>query len=241
MNIIKQSEKPNWIWFNGNIWRHCTSEFFEPSYWHRQHAVVGQANGRGQVVFFQYLERQFVLRHYCRGGLMGQLVSRDHYLYLGKALSRCWQEFELLSRLQQMNLPAPVPVAAQLVRDGLFYRADLITQRIEQAQDLSQLLMHQRLSSAIWAKVGATIRLFHEAGVDHSDLNIHNIMLDADEKVWIIDLDKSRIRKPALKWQQANLDRLYRSLEKERQQLPHWYWLKSDWLLLVQGYRGMLQ
>ncbi|MFM2481331.1 3-deoxy-D-manno-octulosonic acid kinase [Celerinatantimonas sp. YJH-8] len=237
MKIIKNTEPHSCIWFDGDLWSECPSQFFDPSYWRQQRAVVGQAQGRGQAVFFQHAESQYVLRHYRRGGMVGN-ISHDRYLYLGAAQSRCWQEFHLLSEIVKRGLPAPVPVAARLVRDGLFYRADLITQRIRHAQDLSELLVTQRLSVEIWQQVGFVIRQFHKAGVDHSDLNIHNIMLDREGKIWIIDLDKSRLRKKTGHWAKANLERLYRSLEKEQQRMAHWYWLKSDWQALLQGYLG---
>lgn len=238
MNIIKQAEKNCRIWFDGDIWEHCPEEFFEPRYWQNQHAIIGQAKGRGQVVFFSHQDQSFVLRHYRRGGLVGRVISEDRYLFTGKKRTRPWREFSLLGQINELGLPAPKPVAIRLIKEGLLYRADLITQLIPNSNDLSRLLVRQRLSSEIWLQVGRVIRQFHDAGVDHSDLNIHNIMLDEEEKIWIIDLDKSRIRKPAASWQRANLERLYRSLEKERQQLPHWYWLKSDWALLKQGYQG---
>lgn len=240
MKIIKNIEQDNYIWFDQDIWKECPAEFFSPSYWKQQHAVVGQAKGRGQAVFFQYQDQQYVLRHYRRGGMVGN-ISQDRYFYLGRHRSRCWQEFHLLSEIVKRGLPAPVPIAARMVRDGLFYQADLITLRIPHARDLSQLLVKQRLSVDVWQQVGYVIREFHDAGVDHSDLNIHNIMLDKDGQVWIIDLDKSHLRKKNGRWAKANLERLYRSLEKEQQRMDHWYWLKSDWQALLQGYLGNVE
>ena len=236
MNIVKQVTQRTHIWFDADIWADCPEEFFDPHYWKQQHAIVGTASGRGETVFFQHQEQQFVLRHYRRGGMVGK-VSNDRYFYLGASMSRCYREFQLLGLIQQQGLPAPRPVAIRLVRDGLWYRADLITQRIEKAQDLSQLLARQRLPVSVWEQVGQVIRRFHDAGIEHIDLNIHNIMLDAEQRVWLIDFDKGRQRRPNYYWSKANLDRLLRSLEKERQRMPHWYWLNSDWLALLQGYR----
>lgn len=48
----------------------------------------------------------------------------------------------------------------------------------------------------------------------HADLNAWNILLDAHADVWLIDFDRGRLRPPAVSWQQANLARLRRSLEK---------------------------
>lgn len=240
MKIIKHKEDDNLIWFDKETWDNCPNDFFEPEFWQRQHAIVGRSHGRGEVIFFTHHEQSFVLRHYCRGGVIGNWISRDKYLFCGTAFSRCVQEFQLLNRLVEKGLPTSRPAAIRLQRTGLIYSADLITHQIPQALDLSQLLIRQRLSSRIWKKVGAVIRQFHDAGLDHSDLNIHNILLDEQEQVWLIDVDKSRLRKPVRKWQMRNMERLYRSLEKERQRLPNWYWLKSDWVLLVKGYEGHL-
>lgn len=237
MKIIKQIEQNRCIWFDRDCWEQCPDDFFSPFYWKQQHAVVGQAKGRGQALFFQHQNQSYVLRHYHRGGMVGKL-SHDRFLYLGKRLSRCRQEFMLLCELVRLGLPGPIPVAARMVREGLFYRADLITKRIPKARDLSELLVKQRLSVDVWREVGRVIRRFHDAGIDHSDLNIHNIMLDHQEQVWVIDLDKSHRRSKG-KWQQDNLERLLRSLNKERQRMPHWYWLDSDWQILMQGYQGL--
>ena len=54
---------------------------------------------------------------------------------------------------------------------------------------------------------------FHRAGLDHADLNAHNILLDAAGNPWLIDFDRSRRRADG-SWRQSNLDRLARSLAK---------------------------
>ena len=61
----------------------------------------------------------------------------------------------------------------------------------------------------------------------NADLNIHNILLDEDEKVWIIDFDKC-YQQSGEKWKQSNLARLKRSFEKEvgKRQIK---WSQSDW------------
>jgi 3-deoxy-D-manno-octulosonic acid kinase len=61
--------------------------------------------------------------------------------------------------------------------------------------------------------VGALIARFHAAGVDHADLNAHNILV-ADGKLWLIDFDGGEIRGTGTAWKLANLARLKRSLLK---------------------------
>ena len=52
--------------------------------------------------------------------------------------TRSFAEWYLTYHLHRAGLPVPAPIAARYVRHGLFYRADLITQRIENSESLAQ-------------------------------------------------------------------------------------------------------
>ena len=69
---------------------------------------------------------------------------------------------------------------------------------------------------AVWEAVGQLVAQFHRAGLDHADLNAHNILFDGRGRGWFIDFDQSRLRIPATAWREANLARLHRSLRKLR-------------------------
>src|SRR5690606_11034292 len=56
----------------------------------------------------------------------------------------------------------------------------------------------------------------HRAGLDHADLNAHNLMFDQRGRGWVIDLDRGRLRIPDTRWRERNLQRLRRSLLKLR-------------------------
>ena len=62
-------------------------------------------------------------------------------------------------------------------------------------------------------RVGQTIRRFHDVGLDHVDLNARNLLVGPQGEVFMIDLDRCRLRAPG-RWQAGNLARLERSLEK---------------------------
>lgn len=62
-------------------------------------------------------------------------------------------------------------------------------------------------------EVGALVARFHRAGIWHADLNAHNVLVTPDG-LYLIDFDRGRLRTPATAWQQANLQRLRRSLLK---------------------------
>ena len=58
------------------------------------------------------------------------------------------------------------------------------------------------------------IARIHRAGLDHADLNAHNLLFEDSGRGWVIDLDRSQLRIPATPWREANLARLQRSLLK---------------------------
>ena len=45
-----------------------------------------------------------------------------------------------------------------------------------------------------WRAIGAAIARLHRGGVDHADLNAHNILLDGRGAVSVIDFDRGRVR-----------------------------------------------
>ena len=189
------------------------ARWFDPAHWAALGRSSGMAGGRGGVMVVETPLGSCVLRHYRRGGIMARL-SRDRYLWTGLARTRAMREFSLLADLSGAGLPVPVPVAARIVRDGLRYRADLLTRRIDDSRTLAALLAERAAGSAVAERIGAMLARFHAAGVWHADLNAHNILVDGAGGVWLIDFDRCRRRAPARAWREANLARLRRSLEK---------------------------
>lgn len=210
-------------------------EYFSPAYWEANNAIVGVAGGRGQTLFLRNGRVQWVLRHYRRGGLIGRFIQ-DTYWRGSVRRTRAMREWRLLQKLQQQQLPAPAPVAARVKNRGLIYRADLITERIEQARPLSEWLTERELPINAWRFIGSTIRRFHRAGIYHADLNAHNILLTPAGKTYLIDFDRGRKRRPAKRWQQANLQRLLRSLNKLQSQYDIFYFRLEHWQALQDGY-----
>lgn len=187
-------------------------DWFVPEYWRERNALRIQSGGRGGVAIITTPIGECVLRHYRRGGLVATLLG-DHYLWLGAERSRPFEEFRLLADINRLGLPAPAVVAARYCRRGMFYTADLITRRIADAQTLAECLKTGALTVALAQRVGAVIARFHKEGVWHADLNAHNVLVSPGG-IYLIDFDRSRLREPANDWQQANLQRLRRSLVK---------------------------
>jgi len=213
----------------------ATASWFEPAFWQERGEIEGEARGRGAVQFIKTGEKAFVLRHYRRGGLFAQL-AKDRYVWRGEAETRAWREWQLLYHLHRAGLPVPTPVAARYRRQGLTYSADLITERLTDSESLASLLRKRGIPILGWITIGRCIRMFHNLGVCHADLNAHNILLVADDLVYLVDFDRGRLRRPGL-WCDENLVRLRRSLEKVTYKLPPEHFSEADWHGLLDGYR----
>lgn len=171
-----------------------SGDIFDPDWLAAAGLLVGKALGRGEAYFFEHEESQWVLRHYRRGGLISKLFS-DHYLGVNPAHSRSWREWRLLAALYAQGLSVPRPVAASVVSRFGMYQADLITERLADTRTLADLLIQAPLSEASWLAVGCCVRRFHEGNVFHADLNANNILLDKQGQVFLIDFDRSCIKR----------------------------------------------
>lgn len=218
------------IWYDEAIMTDPTPSWFDATFWQSQNRVVGSALGRGTTWFVQLDGMQAALRHYRRGGLFAKLVS-DDYWFSGWEQTRCAQELRVLETLIEAGVNVPRPVAAQAVKGRFTYRADLLCERIPNARDLVAILQDQRLEAEMYRKIGDEIRKMHQAQVNHTDLNIHNILIDDKQQVWLIDFDKCH-QQAGDEWKQGNWARLKRSFEKElKKRQIHWSADEFEYLL----------
>lgn len=186
---------------------------FSASYWRERGLVVGEAPGRGSSLFLQASDAtQWVLRPYRRGGLIAKL-SAARYLWLGAERTRAFRELRLTALLFEQGLPVPRPVACCVTRYGATYEAALLTVRIPGAKAMATLLSNNMADRSLLKRIGAMIQRFHQAGLDHVDLNARNILVDSAGTPWLIDLDRCRLR-PDGKWTSRNLARLASSVAK---------------------------
>jgi len=213
-----------------------SAERFAPEGWPHAEILSGplRSGGRGNTMFVGNIPRQFVLRHYRRGGLVGHLI-RDSYMFSGEDLTRPFMEWRLLNKLATNNMNVPRPAAARFIRRGTFYTADIITVRIPDVVSLSEYIAIEDRSEEFWQSVGAAIWTFHEAGVYHADMNAYNVQVDKDGDIWMLDFDKGALRPPG-SWQQETLSRLHRSLEKVFGLDSKLYFCKANWEQLLEGY-----
>ncbi|TEW56619.1 3-deoxy-D-manno-octulosonic acid kinase [Psychromonas sp. RZ22] len=235
--MVKVSQKNKvYIIYDDDLLGVEAENSFSVHYWQQKNSIIGSAQGRGTTWFIQLDKLQAALRHYRRGGLFGKLIS-DTYLFTGYQNTRSIAEFHLLAHLQKKGVNVPAPIAAKVQRNGLFYQADLLSEKIPNATDLVDILQIRELSQPEYFHIGQEVKKLHQAQVNHTDLNIHNILLDSHGKVWIIDFDKC-YQQVGDNWKGNNLQRLLRSFRKELKKRDI-HWSEADWLLLMAGYNNI--
>ncbi|OOF36916.1 3-deoxy-D-manno-octulosonic acid kinase [Rodentibacter heidelbergensis] len=215
--------------------------FFDPSFWQAQQRILGLAKGRGTTYFLatqDWFGVNCALRHYYRGGLWGKF-NKDRYIFSTLSQTRSFAEFSLLQRLYEAGLPVPKPIGARIQKGkiGVCYQADILTEKIENAQDLTALLQSQSLSDETWQQIGGLIRQLHDLQICHTDLNAHNILVQNTEqaqKCWLLDFDKCG-EKSGDFWKAENLNRLHRSFMKETERMKIQF-TEQNWTELMFGY-----
>lgn len=220
----------------GNLQQSAAESLFDPNYWSVRRELMPVSGGRGSAWFVGPATQAWVLRHYRRGGFIARL-SQDKYWWSGEDRVRAFAEWRLLDYLAQRGLCVPKPVAAFYRRAGMTYQCDLITQRIMDAQSLSAALARSPIPESTWRAIGSAIAGLHCHGVDHADLNAHNILLDGGQGISVIDFDRGRLRAPG-RWTSRNLRRLHRSLAKISMSLPPDRFTPAEWQQLLAGYEA---
>jgi 3-deoxy-D-manno-octulosonic acid kinase len=171
-------------------------------------------SGRHAIARFSIGNHHLVLRHYYRGGLVARL-TKDQFVFNGFEASRPFKEMKLLQYMQKMELPVPQAIAARCIKNGAFYRADILMSEIANTKTLMQSITQEVLKSELWVKVGQVIARFHQHGIHHVDLNANNILIDQAENIYLIDFDRCQQRSFSQAWANAELKRLKRSLNKQ--------------------------
>ena len=183
------------------------------------------AGGRAAAWFVEIGAQAGVLRHYRRGGLAARFL-RDQYLWTGAARTRAFSEFSIMQSLWLAGLSVPQPLAAAVWRQGIIYRAALITARVPGAIPLAQVS-----DPELWAQAGRVIAKMHGAKIWHADLNVFNVLVDQELRVWLIDFDRAKAGHVSAVRRAENLARLLRSLRKVCPDLEH-----SCWPVLIKAY-----
>jgi 3-deoxy-D-manno-octulosonic acid kinase len=187
-------------------------DWFDKEFWLGGGAEVHSSTGRVNVLIGQPEGVRWVLRHYHRGGLVARFID-DHYWWCGLERTRAYRELGLLGAMQQWGLPSPPPVAACVRRAGLFYQADIITGYLANTRTLSAYIRDEGVADDTWRRIGRMVKQFHDHGVQHPDLTAHNILINDEGRVFLVDFDSAVLRE-AGNWRKRGIARLERSLRK---------------------------
>ena len=183
--------------------------------------------GRGKVKVIAFPEggdERLVIRHFQRGGKIQKFVS-DLYFGQSRPLKELWTGY----LAKKKGVPTVEIIAACHTKVfWKFHRGDLVTREIKGGKDLATYLVKldrplrkEKIleKRRVITRVGEVVRLMHDAGIFHGDLNLKNIILQFTESqslnIYLIDWDKSFFRSPLKESLRIrNLLRLNRSAEK---------------------------
>jgi 3-deoxy-D-manno-octulosonic-acid transferase len=229
-------------WLNSELLSALPPHAFEPVHYPDQNQALATGSGRGQAHRVAHEGQSWVIRHYRRGGWVAKF-NADQYPAVQTHDSRAMQEFSLLREMHSRGLPVPQPVGARCARSMPWmgswsrYRADIAVVCIDDSNNLAQRLDHERPEPAIWRAMGHAIAQMHAHQIDHTDLNCHNILINAKGQVWLIDFDKCQ-RRQGDAWKAGNLQRLLRSLRKEQARRTGFHWNEADWAVVIAAYHS---
>ncbi|MBN1880890.1 MAG: phosphotransferase [Deltaproteobacteria bacterium] len=198
--------------------------------------------GRGAVarVDIPGIGAAFV-RDYRHGGLLRALLGGRFFVP-----GRETRELRVLQAARVAGLPVPDPLASARERCGFLqgYRARIVTAEIPRTASLVTALWEKtdrgRDTSSLLFSVGKTVRALHNTGIFHHDLNMHNILVDENDGIFIIDFDRARLRKAlGMRGRIANLRRLLRSgrkLARLHHNAPKGWFSDDRFRELLKGY-----
>ena len=93
-------------------------------------------------------------------------------------------EFQLLNQLHQAGVAVPNRLLHELKKAtlGICYQADILIEKIENAQDLTALCKPSNYLMMSGKVIGKLIRQLHDLQICHTDLNAHNILRSTTRK-----------------------------------------------------------
>lgn len=144
----------------------------------RGSVAIHDLNGVGPVA----------IKHFTRGGWLGFLVS--HY-YLKFGSTRSQVEYEMLETVKALGVSVPEPLA-YIYRGRFFYRAWLVTKAIENHRTLAELISEDRdRAENVVQQLVSHVETLIKNKIFHIDLHPGNVLVDEENKVYLIDFDKA--------------------------------------------------
>ncbi len=129
-----------------------------------------------------------IIKHYTRGGFVS-FFNRQRYFFAKKRRGQIEFEFMVHAKKAGVNVPKPFAYTSY---GSWFYKAWLITKKIENAQNFVEICLND-LKKAITflPEISENINKLIAASIHHIDLHPGNIIIDSSSRVYIIDFDKA--------------------------------------------------
>ena len=129
-----------------------------------------------------------IVKSYTRGGFVSYF-NKQRYFFSNKKRNMREFEFLLLAQKASVNVPKPFAYASY---GSLFYKAWLITERIDNAQNYVELcLRDEKKAITLLPVICDNINKLIDRSIFHVDLHPGNIVIDDTNKVFILDFDKA--------------------------------------------------
>ena len=196
--------------------------------------------GRGSVRRIRLGEdKSALVRSFIHGGIFRGVTGKYFFTWP----PRPFKELAVTETIRQRGVPTLDVVAALVQRVwGPVYWGWLVTRELGDAENLWAVLCNGSYGKGMGGLLGVvaeTVRLMHQQGVYHADLNLKNILVRRereDFKAYVIDFDKARVYPGALPGVLVgkNLRRLLRSVRKLDPQRR--YLSDSDWASFMAYY-----
>ncbi|MDY6791414.1 MAG: lipopolysaccharide kinase InaA family protein [Thermodesulfobacteriota bacterium] len=174
---------------------------FELTYQHFQHLIKlfqtpskmsnSILGGRSSVLIDEMNKiGPVAVKYYHRGGIVRHFIKK-RYLKWGK--TRGQKEYELLQKVRNIGISAPEPIAFAYF-GRIFYQAWLVTREIKCHQTLAELSLSNKKRALLTMKhVIQQTAILIENRILHVDLHPGNVIVDNQDRVYILDFDKGSI------------------------------------------------
>ena len=161
--------------------------------WDR-YVSAGIPAGRGRVAFVEAGTLSIAIKKLHRGGRYGR-IWRDRF----HSRSRLFANLAMPTLARDRGIPTPAPLALLLVPGPpALWRGWFALEAVAGGVDLIRRVREKSPSRDEWASALAVVRRLHDAGIEHPDLNLGNLLIDNDRNAWVIDLDRCRAATTAL-------------------------------------------
>jgi 3-deoxy-D-manno-octulosonic acid kinase len=184
--------------------------------------VAANMVGRAPLLELRLKDERLVVRRFRHGGLLRRLTGRRFL-----DAERPFRELILSDALLRLGIPTARVVAARARSVGLGWELEVLTRRVEGAQDLGKVLgrlrageVDERPRRRILEAFGDLVRRMHLHGCLHADLQPNNVLLKPGAleggpvELLLIDLDRSGFASIGNAERRAQLERLWRHVAR---------------------------